>query len=199
MLIYLASGCKNIDLVNMSRISFYHEVPGRLTIKWVESFRAKNERSFTPENPSIAELVLNGTANALCSVRAFKFYLKASKAEILRRKLTLKYLWVPLKGNRPINELALANLFKSVVDEANRSAGFLERVSISPHQMRKLSAAYSFWADQEPEVIRLRMGFSAFSVLLQHYVADVPDLEVPCVLPGGLAFPIGFLPSEGAV
>ena len=29
---------------------------------------------------------------------------------------------------------SLANLFKSLVDEAKRSAGYLENVSVSPHQ-----------------------------------------------------------------
>ena len=61
---------------------------------------------------------------------------------------------------------------------------------VFPHQMRGLAASYPVWAGHDPELVRTRLGLSYMKFLLDHYVDEIPDLEVACVLPGP------FLPTE---
>ena len=85
----------------------------------------------------------------------------------------------------------LAELFKTVVCDAYSVAGLAQPEPVFPHQMRSLAASYPVWAGQDPELVRTRLGLSSMTVLLEHYIDEIPDLEVACVLPGGV-----FLPAD---
>ena len=66
----------------------------------------------------------------------------------------------------------------------------VDGVSVTPHQMRKFAASYSHKVGQDEETVRVAMGFSSVSILRKNYVADVPPLRHPCVLPGGSYSPV---------
>ena len=51
--------------------------------------------------------------------------------------------------------------------------------------MRKFAASYSSMVGQDEEEVVRVMGFSSNRILRKNYVAQVPPLLVPCVLPGG--------------
>ena len=51
--------------------------------------------------------------------------------------------------------------------------------------MRKLSASHAWKAGQDEEIIREIMGFASLMILRKNYIAEVPNLNIACGLPGG--------------
>ena len=51
--------------------------------------------------------------------------------------------------------------------------------------MLKLAASYSSLLGQDEDMVVRVMGFSSKFVFRKNYVAKVPPLAVPCMLPGG--------------
>ena len=80
-------------------------------------------------------------------------------------------------------------MFIKVVKDALRDAGLPLGIKIGPHQMRKLGASLSHKVGQDEDHVRKVMGFSSMGVLRKNYIADVPSLNIACVLPGGPYFP----------
>ena len=80
-------------------------------------------------------------------------------------------------------------MFVKVVQDALKDAGLPIGIKIGPHQMRKLSASLSHKVGQDENLVREVMGFSSMGILRKNYIADVPPLNIACVLPGGPYFP----------
>ena len=193
-LLFLATGRRKSDILNLSRR--YHRVgaSSRTSLCWLLSYIPKNQRqSFTPELPSVDRFPSGSDPpNSLCPRRALKIYLRVSRQEAVSRGLPLRSLWVPLRGRAKVmTKRKLAELFKSVVCDSYVMSDLARPDPVFPHQMRSLAASYPVWAGQDPELVRTRLGLSSMKVLLEHYVDEIPDLEVACVLPGG-----PFLPPE---
>ena len=55
--------------------------------------------------------------------------------------------------------------------------------------MRKLAASYATQVGQSEARVLQVMDFAGPTVFRKNYVAWVPPLKVPCVLPGGPYFP----------
>ena len=55
--------------------------------------------------------------------------------------------------------------------------------------MRSLITSYLMWAGHDHDLVRVRLSLSSISVLLEHYIDEILDLEVTCILPGGPVFP----------
>ena len=191
-LIFLATGRRKSDILNLSRRYSRIGVSSRTSLHWLLSYLPKNRRqSFTPELPSMDRFPSGlDPPNSLCPRRALKIYLRVSRREAVSRGLQLRSLWVPLRGRAKVmTKRKLAELFKTVVCDAYSVAGLAQPEPVFPHQMRSLAASYPVWAGQDPELVRTRLGLSSMTVLLEHYIDEIPDLEVACVLPGGVFLP----------
>ena len=191
-LLFLATGRRKTDILNLSRR--YHKVgvSSRTSLCWLLSYIPKNQRqSFTPELPSLDRFPSGSDPpNSLCPRRALKIYLRVSRREAESRGLPLRSLWVPLKGRAKVmTKRKLAELFKSVVSDSYVMLDLAKPDPVFPHQMRSLAASYPVWAGQDPELVRTRLGLFSMKVLLEHNVDEISDLEVACVLPGGPFFP----------
>ena len=189
VLILLASGRRIKDVANISRSSREDSSSDRLFLLWIDSYKPKNESpNFHPESPSIAHLDKNNS-HLLCPVRAYKRYLRVSDSFLRKGKKTQDNLWIPVKGSKELDERRLTYLFKSVVFEALQAENITNVVSVGPHQVRKLAASYAFKFDQDLNSVLRVMGFSSPFIFKKNYVASVPELYFPCVLPGGTFYP----------
>ena len=197
VLILLASGRRIRDVANISRVSVEDSASNRIYLMWVDSYRAKNHTpKFHPESPSIAYLNRENS-HSLCPVRAYRMYLRSSS--VLSGCISSQErLWLPVKGSVCVDERKLTYLFKSVVFEALQTQNILDVVSIGPHQVRKLAASYSLKFGQDVKFVLRVMGFSSDVIFRKNYVADVPELLFPCVLPGGPVFPMGDDPANSS-
>ena len=182
-LILLASGRRIGEVANLSRIYHDNHSKNSIIMEWVPGFRAKNDNpGFQPPSPSMNRLVSENLS--LCPVRAYKIYLEKSQCFLIPPNIQ-SFLWV--LPNTPDNLILkkLTSTFISVVKDALRDADLSIDISIGPHQMRKLSASHAWKAGQDEEIIREIMGFASLMILRKNYIAEVPNLNIACVLPGG--------------
>ena len=182
-LILLASGRRIGEVANLSRIYHDNHSKNSIIMEWVPGFRAKNDNpGFQPPSPSMNRLVSENLS--LCPVRAYKIYLEKSQCFLIPPNIQ-SFLWV--LPNTPDNLILkkLTSTFISVVKDALRDADLSFDISIGPHQMRKLSASHAWKAGQDEEIIREIMGFASLMILRKNYIAEVPNLNIACVLPGG--------------
>ena len=127
-----------------------------------------------------------------CPVRAFLIYYERS-ADWFRTHSPLDNvkLWVLPKSSNPLSIGKIAKIFKELVVDSRYYHDLpVNGISITPHQMRKFAASYSHKVGQDEETVRVAMGFSSVSILRKCYIADVPPLRHPCVLPGGSFSPL---------
>ena len=94
-------------------------------------------------------------------------------------------LWVHPRTFLPVSKGSLSKWFVDLVVASRRHHGLFDPVSIGPHQMRKLGASYSSFLGQDEDAVVCVMGFSSKRIFKKNYVAWVPPLHVPCMLPGG--------------
>ncbi|CAL4093494.1 unnamed protein product [Meganyctiphanes norvegica] len=99
------------------------------------------------------------------------------------------FLWSSPSCSRPLSTRFLSNLFISVVKDSRRFHDLSADISVGPHGMRKFAASYSAQVGLNEERVKRVMGFSSTRILRKNYVAWVPPLRVPCVLPGGTFLP----------
>ena len=94
-------------------------------------------------------------------------------------------MWIHPRSLLPLSKGTLSRWFIDLVLESRRLNGLVDPVAVGPHQMRKFAASYSSMVGQDEETVVRVMGFSSNRILRKNYVAPVPPLRVPCVLPGG--------------
>ena len=178
-LILLASGRR---IGEITHISSKFSISGNsVTLFWLPFIRAKREsESFKPDPPSILRMdSLIEPDNVLCPVRAWEFFCHRKSNN------------VSLAGSDSFwgkNVQSLTNLFNKLV-YASLQDDVPKKISVGPHQMRKLSVSYC-WdyfisnTDHKSKLAKL-VGSYSFSVLKKVYVRDVPRMSVSCVVPLG--------------
>ncbi|CAL4063514.1 unnamed protein product, partial [Meganyctiphanes norvegica] len=151
-----------------------------------------NTPYFRPSCPSLGTMKSTRSMDLLlCPVRAYNIYLDRTTHWLDEVPLAHRhrFLWTLQDPTRSPSIRVLSECFKSLVKDARHLNGIFSQVQIGPHQMRKLSASYADQVGQEETRVMRIMGFSSLSILRKNYVAWVPPLQVPCVLPGGTFLP----------
>ena len=147
--------------------------------------------SFMSSPPVLHSFQGSSVAVPHCPVRAFRLYFSASERWFVDSSPSVsRPLWRLPKSGRPLSQQVLTKHFKSLIVDClylNDLEGSQNQVT--PHQMRKFAASYSHQLGQDEEKVRQVMGFSSLKVLKKNYQAQVPPLELPCVLPGGSFLP----------
>ena len=188
-LFLLASGRRISDMGSLSRSARSAQSGRTLFLDWVRGYVPKNHTpDFQPSCPSIRRMtsvVLRD--RLLCPVRAYEVFMRRSgdlldDVPISRRH---RYLWLNPQSLQPLSKGTLSKWFIDLVLESRRLNGLMEPVAVGPHQMRKFAASYSSMVGQDEECVVCVMGFASNKILRKNYVAQVPPLMVPCVLPGG--------------
>ena len=188
-LLLLASGRRISDIASLSRSARSTRAGRTLILDWVRGYVPKNHTpDFQPGCPSIwrmSSVVLRD--RLLCPVRAYEVYLHRSgdlldDVPLSRRP---RSLWIHPRSLLPLSKGTLSRWFVDLVHESRRLNGLVDPVAVGPHQMRKFAASYSSLVGQDEETVVRVMGFSSTKILRKNYVAPVPPLGIPCVLPGG--------------
>ena len=188
-LILLASGRRIGDIESLSRSARSTRSGDALLLSWVHGYVPKNHSpDFQPGCPSIRRMTsVLDRDKLLCPVRAYTTYFHRTWELLDDAPLSRRHqrLWLHPRSLRPLSKGTLTRWFIDLVLESRRLNGLLEPVSVGPHQMRKLAASYSSLVGQDEEEVVRVMGFSSCRIFRKNYVAHVPPLLVPCVLPGG--------------
>ena len=193
----LASG-RCIDVVHLSRLSFQSSSQSSpsLVLPWVPGYVPKHHTSsFQSSHPSIGCFSPDGSmVDTLCPVRAYNIFLERSSLWLtaLPSSQRHQFLWAHPSSPSPRNAKSLSALFISLVKDCRYLHRLPADIPIGPHQMRKLAASYAARVGQPESRVLSVMGFSSGKVFRKNYVAWVPPLLVPCVLPGG-----SYVPSSG--
>ena len=186
-LILLASG----EIANLSRDFIRHD-DSSLELVWVPSFLPKHHTpDFQPAYPSISRLNSSRvTDRLLCPVRAYITYLDRSQIWWDRNQDDEHHtcLWTIPSSTIRASPDYLSNLIGALVGESRRFSGE-PSVEVGIHQIRKLAASHSIQAGQNEQTIKEKMGFSEVNILRKNYIAQVSNLKVACVLPGGTFIP----------
>ena len=180
-LILLATGRRINEIANLARSSYLKE--GRLFLKWLPGFRAKNENvNFRAQYPSLREI--GGPDKSLCPVRAYKILLEKRKG--VTYYVNNSCLW-------PRNQATLSNLLVGLVKDSVRHARKVPDMRIGPHQFRKLAASlcFNFFSNTQIKLLPLRMGSSTLSVLKRAYIRSLGRPGLACVAPLGTVSPAG--------
>ena len=192
-LLLLSSGRRISEIANVSRSHCVGHAGRSLSLDWVPGFSPKHDDpGFRPASPSISFLASDlSTDLSLCPVRAYNIYLSVSQVWLdqLEPQDRHPFLWVQPGNKLQLSIRQLSNMFIKVVKDALREAGLPLGIKIGPHQMRKLGASLSHKVGQDEDHVRKVMGFSSMGILRKNYIADVPSLNIACVLPGGPYFP----------
>ena len=181
VLILLATGRRLSGIANLSRSSY---VKGnRIYLKWLPSFRAKNENSkFRAQFPSLC--AIEGPDKSLCPVRAYKILLEKKRDAI--NCVNNDCLW-------PKNQATLSTFLVGLVADSVRHAGKIPNMPIGPHQFRKLAASlcFNFFTETNIKLLPLRMGSASLSILKRAYIRSLRRPGIACVAP------LGTVPSAG--
>ena len=188
-LILLASGRRIGDICSLSRLSRPFPSGLGLSLSWVAGYVPKiRTPAFVASSPSIRRITSGIPRDRLlCPVRAYDILVRRTldlvdDVPLSRRRLGL---WIHPRTLLPLSKGTLSRWFTDLVVGSRHRHGDFDPVSIGPHQLRKLGASYSsFLGMDEDDVIKV-MGFSSKSIFRKNYVAWVPPLTVPCMLPGG--------------
>ena len=186
-LILLASGRRKGEIANLSRDFIRHD-DSSVELVWVPSFLPKHHTpDFQPAYPSISRLNSSRvTDRLLCPVRAYITYLDRSQIWWDRNQDDEHHtcLWTIPSSTIRASPDYLSNLIGALVGESRRFSGE-PSVEVGIHQIRKLAASHSIQACQNEQTIKEKMGFSEVNILRKNYIAQVSNLKVACVLPGG--------------
>ena len=188
-LLLLASGRRIGDICFLSRSARPLPSGMGLSLLWVAGYVPKiHTPLFAAGSPSIRRMTSAVRRDRLlCPVRAYNILVSRSLDLIEDVPLSRRHnrLWVHPRSLRPVSKGSLSRWFVDLVVASRRHLGLHDPVSIGPHQMRKLGASYSSLLGQNEDVVVRVMGFSSKFVFKKNYVAWVPPLTVPCMLPGG--------------
>ena len=185
----LATGRRISDIASLSRSARSTRAGRSLILDWVHGYSPKNRTpDFQPGCPSIwrmSSVVLRD--QLLCPVRAYDMYIHRTgdlldDVPLSRRPCSM---WIHPRSLLPLSKGTLSRWFIDLVLQSRRLNGLVDPVTVGPHQMRKFAASYSSMVGQDEETVVRVMGFSSNRILRKNYVAPVPPLKVPCVLPGG--------------
>ena len=148
---------------------------------------------FRAPTPSISSMdSAHSSDRLLCPVRAFRIYLERSQEWLDGVPLLLRLhssLWSFPDSGVQVPTCVLSSWFRNLVVDSQRLNGLPVPKDIGPHQVRKLAASYARKAGQAEPLVQRVMGFSSRVILRKNYVADVPPIHFPCVLPGGTFLP----------
>ena len=190
-LLFLATGRRIGEVSSLSRQFSTHR--NYLRLSCVSGFLPKHHTAtFQSVPPVLPYFNFNISPVSHCPVRAFLIYYERS-ADWFRTHSPLNNvkLWVLPKSSKPLSLSRIAKIFKDLVVDSRYYHDLpVNGISITPHQMRKFAASYSHKVGQDEETVRVAMGFSSVSILRKCYIADVPPLRHPCVLPGGSFSPV---------
>ena len=188
-LILLASGRRIGDVCFLSRSARPLPYGQGLSLSWVPGYVPKvRTPSFAVDSPSIRRLTSAVPSDRLlCPVRAYNILLSRSLDLVEDVPLARRHhrLWVNPRNLLPASKGSLSRWFVNLVVASRHHHGLDGPVSVGPHQMRKLGASYSSMLGQDEDSVLRVMGFSSRSIFRKNYVAWVPPLTVPCMLPGG--------------
>ena len=188
-LILLASGRRIGDICFLSRSSRPLPSGLGLSLSWVSGYLPKHHTPLFPATtPSIRRMASGVQRDRLlCPVRAYDILVSRSLDLIEDVPLSQRHhrLWVNPRSLLPASKGSLSRWFFNLVVASRHHLGVFCPVSVGPHQMRKLAASYSSLLGQDEDTVLRVMGFSSRSVFRKNYVAWVPPLTVPCMLPGG--------------
>ena len=188
-LLLLSSGRRIGDVANMSR----HSSPGSdsTSLSWLPGYLPK----VLAPAPSISPMSSPRSSDRLlCPVRAYDVLLERSQHWLGGDPRPLRHespLWIDHLTGASLDIPALSRMFCSLVKDFRRDSGLSVSIRIGPHQMRKLAASYARQVGHEEGLVQRLMGFSSPTILRKNYLANVPPLVRPCVLPGG-----SFIPSH---
>ena len=186
-LVLLATGRRIDEVAHLSRLS--SQSSSSLVLPWVPGYVPKHHTSsFQSSHPSIGYFSPDGSlVDTLCPVRAYTIFLERSSLwlQALPSSQRHLFLWAHPSSPSPRNARSLSALFISLVKDCRYIHHLPADVPIGPHQMRKLAASYAARVGQPESRVLSVMGFSSRKVFRKNYVAWVPPLLVPCVLPGG--------------
>ena len=187
-LLLLASGRRIGDICFLSRSSRSLPSGLGLSLSWVSGYLPKHHTPLFPATPSIRRMPSGVPRDRLlCPVRAYDILVSRSLDMIEDVPLSQRHhrLWVNPRSLLPASKGSLSRWFVHLVVASRHHHGDFGPVSVGPHQMRKLAASYSSLLGQDEDTVLRVMGFSSRSVFRKNYVAWVPPLTVPCMLPGG--------------
>ena len=188
-LLLLASGRRIGDICSLSRSSRSTRSGTALVLYWIRGYLPKTHSpDFQAGSPSIRRMTsVVSKDRLLCPVRAYEIYVARSVDVLDDVPLSRRHhrLWHHPRTLLPLSKGTLSRWFVDLVVESRHLNALVEPVSIGPHQMRKFAASYSSMVGQDEEEVVRVMGFSSNRILRKNYVAQVPPLLVPCVLPGG--------------
>ena len=188
-LILLASGRRIGDICFLSRSARPLPSGLGLSLSWVPGYFPKVHTPLFPATPPSIRRMTSGVTRdrLLCPVRAYDVLISRSLDLIEDVPLSLRHhrLWVNPRNLLPASKGSLSRWFVNLVLDSRRRHGDFGPVSVGPHQRRKLAASYSSLLGQNEDTVLRVMGFSSRSVFRKNYVAWVPPLTVPCMLPGG--------------
>ena len=188
-LILLASGRRIGDICFLSRTARPLPSGLGLSLSWVPGYVPKFlSPLFQAASPSIRRLFSGVPRDRLlCPVRAYNILVSRSLDLVEDVPLSHRHhrLWVNPRTLLPASKGSLSRWFVNLVIDSRRHCGEFDPVPIGPHQMRKLAASYSSFLGQDEDAVLRAMGFSSSYVFRKNYVAWVPPLTVPCMLPGG--------------
>ena len=179
-LFLLASGRRISEISNISRS--FRRLGDEISLLWIPGFKAKYaSRKFSPEHPSIRPLDSSVDSELLlCPVRAWWIFL--GRRPSVTNSKDDRCFWSISQGSLP-------HLFVKLIRKALQFAGRPAKISVGPHQMRKLAASYSRnflgGSAEKDSVLMKRMGCSSLSILQKVYFNDVPLVDFPCVVPLG--------------
>ena len=188
-LLLLASGRRIGDIASLSRLATPLSSGMGLSLSWVAGYVPKYRTpTFVPAPPSICRMTSFVQRDLLlCPVRAYNILVGRTLEMLDDVPLSDRHhrLWIHPRSFLPLSKGTLSRWFVDLVVGSRRHLGDFEPVSIGPHQMRKFGASYSSFVGQREDTVVRVMGFSSKSIFRKNYVAWVPPLTVPCVLPGG--------------
>ena len=188
-LLLLASGRRIGDICHLSRSARPLSSGKGLSLSWVTGYVPKVRTPlFAASPPSVRRMTSPVHKDRLlCPVRAYDILLRRSLDLVEDVPLSRRHhrLWIHPRTLGPVSKGSLTRWFVDLVVASRRHAGLLEPVSVGPHQMRKLAASYSSLLGQDEDLVVRVMGFSSKFIFRKNYVARVPPLTVPCMLPGG--------------
>ena len=176
-LLLLASGRHIGGICFLSRSSRSLPSGLGLSLSWVSGYLPKHHTPLFPATPPSIRRMSSGVPRdrLLCPVRAYDILVSRSLDMIEDVPLSQRHhrLWVNPRNLLPASKAS------------RRHHGDFGPLTVGPHQMRKLAASYSSLLGQDEDTVLRVMGFSSRSVFRKNYVAWVPPLTVPCMLPGG--------------
>jgi len=182
VLLLLASGRRVSEIASLSRSSSWRG--GRLVLDWLPSFKAKYDKAaWKPSPPSILRAVGAGDRfKFLCPVRAYYEYVR--RRNRFHNLFNEDYFWL-------VQQVVLANAFRSVVRDAMVFAGKHRHVVSYPHMTKKLAISYSllYFPHKRAELPALT-GNKNMGVIKKVYAHVVPPLRrFPVVVPLGTVNP----------